>query len=85
MAAQHWHILQGRAAWSGIDLRQLDLDDGLDAVYWWMIEHADEQKRAELDAQLAMPLPGQTADTDAGPWSADAEMDAFLALQAAAG
>lgn len=47
-----------------------------------MTEHGDEAGIRKLEAQLWRPPPGVQAQ---GPWSAEAEMNAFRSLKSALG
>jgi hypothetical protein len=57
------------------------MDRFCNLVYFWLVRNQDEDGRRELDTQLFTPPPGQAAV--GGPWSPEAEMEAFVAAQRA--
>jgi hypothetical protein len=62
---------------------ELPADRFCNLVYWWLTQNKDEQQIASLDSELTRPLPGTSPTADVGVWAPEAEMDAFLAAQAA--
>lgn len=67
-----------------LDLREMDLSDALDKIYWTMIENADEDDRRKLDAELAkVPPSAAKRDKALAKQAYEEKMKAFWAAGAA--
>lgn len=82
-ARRNWVRLDGKAVWSRIDLLDLPIDRFLNALYHDLSRELDEPARRRLDAMLWIPPPDVVPT--AGPWSPQAETQAFKAVKAALG
>lgn len=67
-----------------LDLREMDLSDALDKIYWTMIENADEDDRRKLDAELAkIPVSAAKKDKNLAKVRYEERMKEFWAAGAA--
>lgn len=83
LAEQHWVTIDGEAAMRGVDPLELPFDRLLNIVYHVATREGTPDDVRKFDIRLWVPPPG-VAPTR-GPWSAEAEADAFRALKAALG
>lgn len=83
LAQEHWVTLDGDAALTGIDLLSLPFDRFLNAVYRYATREGTPDSIRSFDIRLWVP-PRGVAPTR-GPWSAEAEAEAFRGLKNALG
>lgn len=57
IADDNWHAVEAR--YYQIELMRVSPRKFCSLVYAWLIEHADEEKRQEIDKLLDEPLPGE--------------------------
>lgn len=82
LAVEHWRDLDGYAVGHNIgELEEMSLGRFCNFIWWWMTRNAEQKERDKLERHLYMPPKGQEATT--GPWSAEAETEAFGSLQRA--
>lgn len=81
LAIEHWRELDGYAASRNMpELTDLPLGRFCNFVLWWATKDMqDEQSYLTFEAQLWRPPKGQAVDE--GPWSPQAETEAFQALR----
>lgn len=77
MAQTNWAVIDGDASQ---DPLELPLDRFLNLIYAWAVRDADASEVAKFDARLWMPPVGVVAES--GPWSVEAETQAFGAFAA---
>jgi hypothetical protein len=65
-----------------VDPLKLSVERFCHLVWFWMTDGATPEDVARVEAQLWLPPPGEEP---VGPWSVEAEMAAFNALQAQLG
>lgn len=61
-----------------VDLLEMPLPRLLNLVYFWGIRNGDENEIRKFDTRLWRPPPGEIPTE--GPWSAEAETNAFRAF-----
>jgi hypothetical protein len=83
LAREHWVTLDGDAALLGLDLLALPFDRFLNAVYRFATKDANPDAVRSFDARLWIPPRGVVPTR--GPWSPEAETNAFLGLKNALG
>lgn len=83
IAEGHWVTIDGKAAWRGIDLLTMPFDRFLNAVYRYATKDGTPDSIRKFDIRLWIP-PAGIAPTR-GPWTPEAEMQAFRGLKAALG
>jgi hypothetical protein len=83
IADEHWVTFDGPAALRGVDPLELPFDRFLNAVHHFAIKDGQPDAVRKFETRLWMPPPGVVATR--GPWSAEAETQAFKALKAGLG
>lgn len=83
IAEGHWVTIDGEAAWKGVDVLALPFDRFLNAIYRYATRDGTEDSIRRFNIRLWIP-PAGVAPTR-GPWSADAEAEAFRGLKNALG
>ena len=80
IAVEHWRDIDGYAVAHNMpELGSMPLGRMCNFVWWWMTRNADQKERDKLERRLYMPPKG--VQPTAGPWSAEAETEAFGALR----
>lgn len=84
IAADHWADFDGFSVSRNVDPTRLPLDRFCSYVWWWVTSRMHEKKDLDkFEQRLYRPPPGEVAT--AGPWTPEAETQAFAALKAAVG
>lgn len=80
MASGQWDTFDGWTAAQGVDPLALPFDRLLSLIYFWATKDGDPEQVERFYIRLWRPPPGETPTK--GPWTAEAEMDAFRAFKA---
>lgn len=78
-AQYNWTEINGEALSQGLLLRELELPDFLDYVWWLATRGMDQTEKDKFVHSIWMPPKGEVAET--GPWSAEAETEALKNLK----
>ena len=80
VAVDQWRDLDGYAVAHNMGrLSEMPLDRFTNFVWWWATREADQKERDRFERRLYQPPKGYAPKV--GPWSAEAETNAFASLR----